>query len=306
MTSSSRNRRGVRALATGAGLGLAAATVTLVATPAQAAPVSLTLLDINDFHGRIDANTAKFATHDRDRSARPTARRQHHASSAPATTSAPRCSPRPSQQDQPTIDVLNAMDLDASAVGNHEFDKGFADLTSRVIDGTDGTPSGTTSGPTSTYKGTTAARRCRVLPIARPSTASRSASSARSPRRPRPWSAPAASPDLTSATGRRGQPRRCQLSDGNAANARPTCIVAELPRGRAGGRAEGRPWRTRWPPARSSPRSSTDTQPAGRRDLHRPHPQGSTPGRAPSPAQPGKTRPVLQTGNYGDTSARSS
>jgi len=37
-----------------------------------------------------------------------------------------------SQQDQPTIDVLNALGLQASAVGNHEFDQGLADLTGRV------------------------------------------------------------------------------------------------------------------------------------------------------------------------------
>jgi len=36
-------------------------------------------------------------------------------------------------QDKPTIDALNAMGLDVSAVGNHEFDKGFADLTERVM-----------------------------------------------------------------------------------------------------------------------------------------------------------------------------
>lgn len=36
-------------------------------------------------------------------------------------------------KDKPTIDVLNAMDLDVSAVGNHEFDKGYADLTDRVM-----------------------------------------------------------------------------------------------------------------------------------------------------------------------------
>jgi len=42
------------------------------------------------------------------------------------------------QADQPTIDVLNALDLKASAVGNHEFDKGFADLTSRVMNKTTG------------------------------------------------------------------------------------------------------------------------------------------------------------------------
>ena len=37
------------------------------------------------------------------------------------------------QADQPTIDVLNALELKASAVGNHEFDKGWADLRDRVI-----------------------------------------------------------------------------------------------------------------------------------------------------------------------------
>jgi 5'-nucleotidase len=36
-------------------------------------------------------------------------------------------------EDVPTLDVLDAMELDYSAVGNHEFDKGVADLTDRVI-----------------------------------------------------------------------------------------------------------------------------------------------------------------------------
>ena len=36
------------------------------------------------------------------------------------------------QQDDPTLDYLNALEVDASAVGNHEFDRGFADLTGRV------------------------------------------------------------------------------------------------------------------------------------------------------------------------------
>nr|WP_154924261.1 choice-of-anchor I family protein [Microbacterium testaceum] len=36
-------------------------------------------------------------------------------------------------QDNPTIDALKAATLDVSAVGNHEFDRGFADLTDRVI-----------------------------------------------------------------------------------------------------------------------------------------------------------------------------
>lgn len=37
------------------------------------------------------------------------------------------------QQDQPTIDVLNQMDLSVSAIGNHELDKGQDDLRDRVI-----------------------------------------------------------------------------------------------------------------------------------------------------------------------------
>ncbi|BDI22164.1 hypothetical protein [Herbiconiux sp. L3-i23] len=37
------------------------------------------------------------------------------------------------QNDTPTLDALNAMGLAVSAVGNHEFDKGFADLRDRVI-----------------------------------------------------------------------------------------------------------------------------------------------------------------------------
>ena len=44
--------------------------------------------------------------------------------------------------DQPTIDVMNELDLDASAVGNHEFDKGWADLRDRVI-GPAATPNAT-------------------------------------------------------------------------------------------------------------------------------------------------------------------
>lgn len=38
-----------------------------------------------------------------------------------------------SAQDNPTIDALKATGLDVSAVGNHEFDAGFADLRDRVI-----------------------------------------------------------------------------------------------------------------------------------------------------------------------------
>ena len=38
------------------------------------------------------------------------------------------------QQDVPTIDILNTIGLDVSAFGNHEFDKGRADVDDRVLD----------------------------------------------------------------------------------------------------------------------------------------------------------------------------
>ncbi len=41
------------------------------------------------------------------------------------------------QEDKPTIDVLNALDLAVSNVGNHEFDAGFANLTGQVSDWAD-------------------------------------------------------------------------------------------------------------------------------------------------------------------------
>ncbi|GAA4517411.1 5'-nucleotidase C-terminal domain-containing protein [Brevibacterium yomogidense] len=37
-----------------------------------------------------------------------------------------------SQEDQPTLDVLNAIGTDSSATGNHEFDRGYEDLRDRV------------------------------------------------------------------------------------------------------------------------------------------------------------------------------
>ncbi|SDQ67912.1 bifunctional metallophosphatase/5'-nucleotidase [Microbacterium sp. cf332] len=43
-------------------------------------------------------------------------------------------------EDAPTIDALRAAGLDVSAVGNHEFDRGFADLTERVIPRYEGDP----------------------------------------------------------------------------------------------------------------------------------------------------------------------
>ncbi|WP_434995881.1 ExeM/NucH family extracellular endonuclease [Arthrobacter sp. Ld5] len=95
----------------------------------------LNLLNINDFHGRIDSNTVRFAgTVEKlraefgdDRTAFLSAGDNIGASLFASAL----------QDDQPTIDVLNTLELRASAVGNHEFDKGLGDLTGRVADAAD-------------------------------------------------------------------------------------------------------------------------------------------------------------------------
>jgi 5'-nucleotidase len=108
----------------------------LAAAPAQAADdVTIRLLDINDFHGRIDANTVKFAgTVEQLRAEAGEANTLFLSAGDNIGASLFASSV---QQDEPTIDVLDALDLAVSTVGNHEFDRGFADLTGRVADRAD-------------------------------------------------------------------------------------------------------------------------------------------------------------------------
>ena len=109
----------------------------LVAITAGAAepvgPVDITLLNINDFHGRIDGNTVRFAGTVEQ------LRKQYGEANTLFLSAGDNIGASLyasfSQQDQPTIDVLNAMDLAASAIGNHEFDGGRDDLEDRVIGG---------------------------------------------------------------------------------------------------------------------------------------------------------------------------
>lgn len=99
------------------------------------APIELTLLNINDFHGRIDGNTVEFAgTIEQLRAAYGEANTLFLSAGDNIGASLFASS---LFQDKPTIDVLNALDLAASAVGNHEFDKGLGDLQGRVSDAAD-------------------------------------------------------------------------------------------------------------------------------------------------------------------------
>ena len=119
-----------------------------VGTPAQALPnaahdpaalpgdpVVLNLLGINDFHGRIDTNTVKFAgTAEQLRAEGGDA---HTLMVSAGDNVGASLVPSAVEGDIPTLDVLNALELDASAVGNHEFDKGYSDLTDRIAPAAD-------------------------------------------------------------------------------------------------------------------------------------------------------------------------
>ena len=106
------------------------------AGPAQAADgqIRINLVGINDFHGRIDANTVKWAgtvkklEYDTPGTSLTASRIVGAGDLIGASVFASAVA-----NDQPTIDVMNEIGLDASAVGNHEFDKGWADLRDRVI-----------------------------------------------------------------------------------------------------------------------------------------------------------------------------
>lgn len=92
----------------------------------------INLLGINDFHGRIDANTVKFAGTIEQLRAEYGDDNSLFVSNGDNIGASLFASSE--FGDKPTIDVLNALELAASAVGNHEFDKGADDLTGRVSD----------------------------------------------------------------------------------------------------------------------------------------------------------------------------
>jgi 5'-nucleotidase len=105
----------------------------LPAAPVLPPSVDLNFLGINDFHGRIDSNTILFA-------ATIEKLRESAAPGATAFLSAgdnigASLFASAVAKDQPTIDVLNALELQTSAVGNHEFDGGWTDLRDRVVAG---------------------------------------------------------------------------------------------------------------------------------------------------------------------------
>ena len=98
-------------------------------------PVPLNLLNINDFHGRIDANTVKVAGTIEQLRAQYGDDNTLFLSDGDNLGASLFASSY--FDDEPTLEVLNALDLRASAVGNHEFDKGIDDLLGRVTESAD-------------------------------------------------------------------------------------------------------------------------------------------------------------------------
>lgn len=113
-----------------AGALLAAGLPVTAGSASAADDVTINLLDVNDFHGRIDTSTVKVAgTIEQLRAA---GGEQNTLFLSAGDNVGASLFASSSQQDVPTVDVLDALDLAASAVGNHELDGGESDLTGRL------------------------------------------------------------------------------------------------------------------------------------------------------------------------------
>lgn len=251
----------------------------------------LDLLAINDFHGRIDANTVKFAgTIEQLRAANPDGTAFVSAGDnigASLFASA-------LQEDQPTIDVLNALDLAASAVGNHEFDQGFADLTGRVSDEADWAYLGA-----NVYdKGTTnpALPEYQVVEIDGLDVGFVGVVTEETPT----LVTPSGIADLDFGDPVEALNRvTAQLQDGDPANGEADVVVGLVHEGASAGTPDGATLEEEVAAggAFADIVNETDARVAA---IFTGHTHKQYAWDAPVPGVPGKTRPIVQTGNYGE------
>ena len=113
----------------------ASAATNMKGGPLPAGTTPINILNLNDFHGRID--TDGKGTLGKNFACTILTQREALGAANTLTLGAGDligASPFTSsiQNDEPTLDFLDAIGMDASAVGNHEFDQGYADLTQRV------------------------------------------------------------------------------------------------------------------------------------------------------------------------------
>src|SRR5690554_691066 len=137
MQSPTTPRRRRATVASTAALALAASGLALApVASADEGTTQIQVLAVNDFHGRIKADHANGLPG----AAYVAGAVNHLRSEVPNTLFASAGDnigasifESFSLQDEPTIDALVEMGLDVSAVGNHEFDQGLADLVTRVL-----------------------------------------------------------------------------------------------------------------------------------------------------------------------------
>ncbi|MPT15214.1 MAG: ExeM/NucH family extracellular endonuclease [Microbacterium sp.] len=105
----------------------------LVGVSSEVPPVNIDVVTVNDFHGRIEADGAAAGAAvlagavQQFRAANPNTIFAGAGDLIGASTFTSFIN-----DDNPTIDALNAAGLDVSAAGNHEFDQGWEDLRDRV------------------------------------------------------------------------------------------------------------------------------------------------------------------------------
>ena len=136
-TSPATTRRRQRAIAIFTLLFFGFSALAAVPVSAAEAPVSIDVLTINDFHGHTEANgsaagaavLAGAVNQFRDTGNTLFVSAGDNIGASPFTSAF--------QDDAPTLDVLNEIGLDASAVGDYEFDQGRADFDDRVIPAAD-------------------------------------------------------------------------------------------------------------------------------------------------------------------------
>lgn len=93
----------------------------------DAAAQELAIFAVNDFHGGLANGRELACAVETQRGAHP----DHLLISAGDDVGASQFESAV-QDDQPTLDYFNALGVDASALGNHEFDEGYADITDRL------------------------------------------------------------------------------------------------------------------------------------------------------------------------------
>ncbi|MDQ1130776.1 ExeM/NucH family extracellular endonuclease [Microbacterium sp. SORGH_AS_0888] len=257
----------------------------------EVAPVELNLLNINDFHGRIDTNTVKFAgTIEQLRAQHPDSTLflsdgDNIGASLFASSSA---------DDKPTLDVLNALGLDASAVGNHEFDKGFSDLSGRVADEADFPYLGA-----NVYvKGTTtpALDEYTTFEVQGLTVAVIGAVTQETPSLVAPGGISGLDfGDPVEAVNRVA----ARLTDGDPSNGEAQVIIAEYHEGAAAGDAESASLADELAAGKAFAQIVQNTS-ASVDAIFTGHTHKKYAWNAPVPGVPGATRPVLQTGSYGE------